>query len=43
MLHVEGIAGVKRTMLADDGRVRRVEMSVCDRAMKFGWDGVEED
>ncbi len=43
MSHVEGMAGVKRTRLADDGRVRRVNRSVCDRAMKFGWDDVEED
>lgn len=42
MSHVEGMAGVKRTRLADGGRVRRVEISVCDRAMKFGCDGVEE-
>jgi len=42
-LDVEGMAGVKRTRLEDDGRVRSVERSVCDRAMKFGWDDVEED
>ena len=43
MLDIEGMAGVKRTRLADEGRVRRAESSACDSAVKFGPGGVEED